>query len=158
MASHSNGFVFLRRQVYDAVAWGKDPPETWTRCISGSGCFQPALRTRPTSGAQGTCSLAYHQIIKGQSSRCLYTQVTFHYDSLMLFSCWSPLVHFESLSLICDTAAHYTHTTLHFGVAGKILDLFIETVSGVFRPHTMCSGTYNSPLFWLHAAHTFNML
>lgn len=46
-------FAFFPLQVYDAVAWRKDSPETWARCLSSPSCFQPALRTRPATGAQG---------------------------------------------------------------------------------------------------------
>ena len=39
------------------MAWGEDSPETWIGCLSGSGCFQPAVRTRPAPGAQGVALL-----------------------------------------------------------------------------------------------------
>lgn len=50
-------FVFPRSQVYDAVAWGQDSPETWARCLPGPSCFQPALRTWPATGTQGETRL-----------------------------------------------------------------------------------------------------
>lgn len=49
--------VYLLSQVYDAVAWRKDPAETWAGCLSGSGCFQPTLWTRSATGAQSEIPL-----------------------------------------------------------------------------------------------------
>lgn len=60
--SFSSGlpFIFAVSQVYNAVAWGEDPPETWAGCLSGSGCFQPAVWTWPAPGAQGVALLPSH--------------------------------------------------------------------------------------------------
>lgn len=43
-------------QVYDAVAWWKDPTETRVGCLSGPGRLQPAVRTGPAPGTQGRTS------------------------------------------------------------------------------------------------------